>query len=478
MSAATSFSLREWFRTEVEDWLGLAPTSVSPQPVHVLNGLLYHALELPSQAAAATELLATRAGGWAVEPEQLSKPGALTLPTRPLDLQATRNSLHGVVAADRAVFRSAASFQVAHLGVVTSDPTHARLGSMAARLLLAEPAGRRAMEALAARLSQPHNNPVWLIEDALAGGCPGYALRTASPVPWTQGSPAARDLAGELAATLRRAARLAVVDPDPLLGLRSLALLASWSGLVAFAQAPRLHAGEPKLALICEAGPVGEWLTVRDAAAGSLAALHGSWERWLAERLAARARREIASGDDADVAALALLSETEVFGLSGGATEVKSQLPRIYSLWREDDAEPAQAAGQALADALLAGMGDKPRKWFGAVGRHCGFVGPRGGNISRLRVELSLLPSLVLAGLADDDGPTVAFLDWLDRLADRYGLVLGPHRLAVSAVPRPSEEELESNARALADALVALGAAHRYSDGVTEIINPLYEGSK
>ena len=40
-------------------------------------------------------------------------------------------------------------------------------------------------------------------------------------------------------------------------------------------------------------------------------------------------------------------------------------------------------------------------------------------------------------------------------------------------VPRASEEELERNASDLAALLASLGLARRYSDGVTEVLNPL-----
>ena len=117
-------------------------------------------------------------------------------------------------------------------------------------------------------------------------------------------------------------------------------------------------------------------------------------------------------------------------------------------------------------------MGNKARDWFAAVGRHCGFVGPRRGHPARLRVEVSLVPALVLAGIEDEDGPVVPFRVWAERLAAKFGVVFGPHALARKMVNRAAENELEANQHALEDLLTSLGLARRFSDGVTEILNP------
>jgi hypothetical protein len=116
-------------------------------------------------------------------------------------------------------------------------------------------------------------------------------------------------------------------------------------------------------------------------------------------------------------------------------------------------------------------MGNKPQRWFDAVGRHCGFVGPRRGQPPRFRAEVSLLPTLVLAGLSDDDPPAVPMAVWLDRLVERFGLVFGPHPLARSMPDRAPEDDLERNRDLLSALMSAVGLARRYNDGVTEVLN-------
>jgi hypothetical protein len=84
-----------------------------------------------------------------------------------------------------------------------------------------------------------------------------------------------------------------------------------------------------------------------------------------------------------------------------------------------------------------------------------------------------LVPTLVLAGIDDNDGQVVAYSDWAERMADRFGMVFGPHSLSRQMSPRAAENELEANEEDLANLLASLGLARAYSDGVTEILNPL-----
>jgi hypothetical protein len=67
----------------------------------------------------------------------------------------------------------------------------------------------------------------------------------------------------------------------------------------------------------------------------------------------------------------------------------------------------------------------------------------------------------------------VPFSEWQDRLAARFGVYFGPHAATRRMVPRASEEDLELNVVSLATLLSSLGLARRYSDGVTEVLNPL-----
>jgi hypothetical protein len=116
-------------------------------------------------------------------------------------------------------------------------------------------------------------------------------------------------------------------------------------------------------------------------------------------------------------------------------------------------------------------MGNKPQKWFDAVGRHCGFVGPRRGHPARFRCEVPFLPTLVLAGISESDDPTITMSQWLDRLISRFGVTFGPHPAARVMADRAPEEELEKNRDLLSQLLASVGLARRYSDGVTEVLN-------
>lgn len=466
--------LQDWFNSAVEDFLSIAPTSVSPQPVHVLNGFFHHALTGRRLARTATDAVATRGGKWAKSAEELRE-RPVSFPHSDHDLARVRRALAGLIATDRAVFVGKASFQLAHLGLVTSDTTHFRLGALAAKLALGPGAAGEELAGVVARLREPQPNPHWAVEAVLSepGVADGVEVKPdVVDGSWVFGQSHAA-LARELGGLLRRALTLLAGDADSLVSLQTLAAAATWSGLVAYAQVPALAVRGEFVPLLCEAGAPGELPSLRASSANALNVVHSSFEEWLRVRLRDEVEGRFGSQQPTAEEAHTYLGECKPYTLAGGSGKLHERLPSIFDLWNRDGRSAQEAMANALQDGLIAGMGDKPRKWFSAVGRHCGLVGPRRGYPARLRVEVALVPTLVLAGIADDDGESVAFADWLARLADRFGVFFGPHAVCRRMVPRASEEELEHNASDLASLLASLGLARRYSDGVTEVLNPL-----
>jgi hypothetical protein len=190
----------------------------------------------------------------------------------------------------------------------------------------------------------------------------------------------------------------------------------------------------------------------------------------LAQKFAATVTELYDGAEPTDAELGEFLRECKLYSLSGGSLTTKEQSPGIYASWREHHS-PFTAAGYTLEDMLAASMGNKPQKWFDAVGRHCGFIGPRRGHPARFRSEVSLLPTLILAGVSDTDGPSLTMAQWLERLISRFGVVFGPHPAARSMPDRAPEEDLERNRELLSQTLASVGLARRYSDGVTEILN-------
>jgi len=466
--------LRSWFDEHVHDALGVGVLSTSPQPVHVVNGLLRHAVGDPRAAGAAVAAVASAPGGLAYPPEHVRARADGTLPGDDADLAAARAALRGLLAADGAVFRRYASFQIAHPALITNDPTDLSLGELAARLALEHGRARGALTRFAARLADPQPNPHWAAQAALADVAAQPAPPPAAPAAdgWWADTNEGRPLARELGGLLRRAADLAAADTDALLAVHTLAQSATWAGLISYAQAPTLLGGGTLRPLLCQVAPPGALPTVRAASAQALSDVHAAFRRWVTSMLVSEVEVRFAGREPSRAALRSFLSGTIAFRETRDARNVQEQVLALYEQWRETTQSTAQAAAFALYDTLAAGLANKPQKWFAAVGRHCGFVGPRRGGGARLRVEQGLLPTLVLAGISANDGETVPFARWSRRLADRFGVLVGPDARTRAMHPRASEDELAANARALTDALAALGLARRYSDAVTDVLNP------
>jgi hypothetical protein len=478
LTIAAPIDLNEWFNDDITKYLAILPTSNSPKPVHVLNGFFHNCLTGQRAPRVAVDLIATtdkNPGGWAVPNSQLVEKSKLKLPKDDIKLDRARRSVRSLIASDGAAFFANASFQVAHLGLVTSDRTHFRLGELAARLAFLGSETPDLLRQLIARLKESQPNPYWALEKLLSDDAAVAALdvKDAPVGQWWASDANGSTLATDLSDFLVRSIRLSVVSRDSLLGLQTLAYSATFAGLLAFAQYPGLavNGGSPAT-LLCEAGDPGALQTVRAASAESLNRVDQRFREYLYAELKtelnSRFQGDIPDGD----AAVAYIQDCKQKKLSGGREINADKLRDLYMSWRVDS-EPDVAIARTLEEALASATGNKPRDWFSAVGRHCGLVGPRRGPLPRLRVEVALAPSLVLAGIDESDGRVVPMSVWSKRLADRFGLVFGPGDRAREMPQRAAEEELEENQNFLARLLSSLGLARRYSDGVTEVLNPL-----
>jgi hypothetical protein len=476
MPLPAPLDLKAWFDADVESYLGIAPTSVSPQPVHVLNGFFHSSLTGRRAWRTAADLVAPRHGQFKLSASELRERTTIGLPASDHELARVRRAADGLIRTDRAVFAGNASFQLAHLGLVSSDTTHFKLGSLASRLALDSAGARDELQGLMHRLAQPQTNPHWAIQAVLAepGVADDWEIEAPATVDWWGTDPACAQLARDLGDVLRRALTLAGGTADSLLGLQTLAVTATWCGLVSFAQVPSLLLGRGPLPLLVEAGVPGALPTLRDSSARAFETVLQRFWAWLAERLVVGVR-DVFDGRAPSVEdAHAFLRECRPYALSGGSRKSQERTPEIFDLWMKHDDDTFRALGLALQDGLIASMGDKPQKWFSAVGRHCGFAGPRRGHPARFRVEVAFAPALVLAGMSDDDGCSVPLAEWRQRLVSRFGIHFGADAVARAMVPRASEEDLEANVTSLAQLLSSLGLARRYSDGVTEVLNPLH----
>ena len=466
--------LGDWFSNSVEPYLGFQPTSTSPQPVHVLNGFMHARLTGRRSIRAASTLVATKDGRWARSEAEARTVSPAALPQDSRELDALRVALAGLIAADGAVFMgNIASFQLASTVLVSSDRTHLGIGSLGAHLLSRASGGDESFARLVTRLRETQRNPFWALEELLRGTDEEFEPRPPeTPVPGWMSHPACAPLADSLAGLIQRSVDLAAEGSDSLLGLQLLATSLTWTALVVYAQVPSLVIGRGKNALLCEGGEPGALPGVRSASASVVTGLTGAFEAWMTERLREEVNRRYPQTPVLDDEAKLLLEATAPYRLSGGVARTQERLLAVYDVWRDHEEAPA-ALAHTLCDYLSAGLGNRPAKWFSAVGRHCGFVGPRRGRTARLRMEVNLAPALVIAAVDDSDASTVPFKVVLERLGDRYGVVFGPSALTGRIVQKPPEEELQRNVVNAAATLTQLGLARRYSDRVTEMLNPL-----
>ncbi|OLT19925.1 hypothetical protein BJF78_10190 [Pseudonocardia sp. CNS-139] len=164
---------------------------------------------------------------------------------------------------------------------------------------------------------------------------------------------------------------------------------------------------------------------MRESSSESLTAVHLAFEQWLAHELRIFVNKEF-DGDPDDAQAKYFLNTCEPYSLSGGSQAVLSHAAQVYDGYLRSEEDRASALANTLRDLLVAGMGNKHRSWFHAVGRHCGFIGPRRGRLPRLRAETALLPALVLGGMPDEPVESLLMSDWLLNLEDRFGVAVGP----------------------------------------------------
>lgn len=475
MRSIQGLDLKKWFEADVRRALGPNPTSTSPQPVHVLNGFFHAATTGRRMTRTATDLVASRNGIWQISQEALraKTEGRLELPTNDEELDALRHALDAMTATDGAVFLQNASFQVAHVGLTSTDTVHFGLGSLAAQLVLHGGHGRRLLAETLARLHEAQPNPHWGVQRALideSTSATWTVVDDPEPPPRWATEPATQGLATNLASLLVRCLDLSAGTADSLLALQVLANACTWVGLMAYSQVPTLAAQQKVKPLLIETSRPGDYPTVREASVTALTDLHLQFEAWLADALERTLRGyEIESMTDAE--ARYFLNTTDPYSLSGGAKDARDNITSAFLSYRRDE-DVIPSLARALRDLLVSGMGNKHRSWYHAVGRHCGFVGPRRGKAPRLRAEVSLLPTLVLAGMPDERTPAVLMQDWLTNLEERFGLAVGPGSIARGLDPLPAESELEANQRDLSTLLQSVGLARRYSDGVTEVFDP------
>ena len=125
---------------------------------------------------------------------------------------------------------------------------------------------------------------------------------------------------------------------------------------------------------------------------------------------------------------------------------------------------------EALTDLLLR---DFRKNFLGAhrkLAKSVGFVAPRKGPGARFVLSDNLLKALTLANVSSDSGMT--YDEFLARLHERYGLVVGPIEAREAGLlerRRINVEYYDRNRTALLDKMKHSGLAVEYSDATAVI---------
>jgi len=471
---AAPLDLKAWFAENVRGLVQVNPVSTSSQPVHALGSFVAKVTEIggpPRRLVDIANLTARKEGLWAVSDVDVRALSKISLPDSDSELDQLRHALAGLLAADRAVYKAPFSFQLAHVGLANRDLTDGGLSDLSVSLLLSADDGPERLKRMVDRLFERQRNPHWAISSLLVPTEREH-VTVADPRPapaWTT-TPGCETFAADCRTLLTRAVDLVSGGHDTLLGLRVLATTVTWLGLAVYAQVPSFTTAGALSLMVIEAGEPGQLPGLRDASAASRRALNGVWDNWLAALLTKTVEDRFGGKPPQDATMRRFLRDCQPYAISGGSSFKEAQIDGIYETWHSNH-DTFNAAGHTLRDILSASMGNKPQRWFDAVGRHSGFVGPRRGHPPRFRAEVSLLPTLVLAGLSNDDPPAIPMSVWLDRLVKRFGLVFGPDAQARAMPDRAPEEDLVRNRDLLSSLMAAVGLARRYNDGVTEVLN-------
>lgn len=158
----------------------------------------------------------------------------------------------------------------------------------------------------------------------------------------------------------------------------------------------------------------------------------------------------------------------------------------LYHTYRDGGTEPPDALARAMAEDGIDREREAPIGSLIELGRRAGFLAPwsnqgRGGKLrKRYTATAEFLETLVAATVEPDD--PVEFPDFLDRLRDYFGVVVGrPEDDAIirhtnlrddefwPAIVSINEEDLRRNVEEFGERLVESGYAKAYADGRTMV---------
>lgn len=474
--------------------LGFQPLNYSIKPVHVANGLA-RALTLRSYG---TDALARTLRRYVVKQklgveqerhpnsEILDRYGDAFEPLRGSSLNHQRLSRLralslDVIGADGAVFdqEDMSSYTLTNERFVTKDPSDRHSGLFLARLLRAEHDGRHDAADLLLTLLKSENDawttlalPLLKFGAVREQRIDGDAAKRAALADHLFSATVGR-LDSPTLAVLResydRLARFEGKAGSKLNSLRRLVLFGCFAlHVYAISRWRERNPARPRPPILFDMFD-GSVKTIRDSSRAGLRAAGDAIEFLILDCF----KEEIEAVGTTQEQLLGVLDEID-------ADESIGTDFRTYSA---GDREPVDALARAIVDAAFSKAREHPIGSFIELGRRAGFLSPwansgRGGKLQKRYTATAEFLEILVAATVDPDDP-LEFPEFLDRLKDDFGIVLGRpqdtplvrrNNLASEQFGPPTsinEEDLRRNVSALRHLLVEIGYGKNYADGRT-----------
>ena len=491
----TAIGTRDLLLSVYDEEFGFRLTNFSIKPVHVANGLARALANRTYDTTAVTRFVRryVRNQTLGVDEERYPNAGVIadyaaafvTKGYAPDDLRVTRlrSLAYDALAADSAVFPTHQSYTLSNEHFVTGDTSDVRMGLFLARLMTAEPTRRTEAAEYIRELLQSESDP-WttLALPMLAFG----SAREEVPSDEIAGRIAKADhlfeaADGQLASSILRylrdaydrLARFERQSGSKLNSLRRLMLFGCFvlyvHGVARWSEREG-HAPRPPILLDLFDGTL---VSIADASRATLRAAGDAIDGVIRSRFHEHVVAEYGTTGKQIDAAL----------LESGLGDVVEARYRTYCAGGTD---PANALARAMADDAIDREGEAPIGSLIELGRRAGFLAPwsnqgRGGKLrKRYTATAEFLETLVAATVEPTE--PVEFPEFLDRLRDHFGVVVGRPEDDViirrtnlrddefwPAIVSINEEDLRSNVEEFRELLVESGYAKAYADGRTMV---------
>ena len=488
-------NISEILNAVYDEDVGWRPASGAIKPVHVANGLARALQELYYDATGLNRFLVWWRQGGRVDEDRTydallrdDRAGIFrALAHSPKEFERARRYALGLLGADKAVFPSAehCSFSLTSGRMATRDNNDRGLGDFAAHLLDRRDGsaslGRVVAESLEAAAPQdPVSALVWPL---LSAEGKAYARRA--------------DRAGRalkqrhnkevLAALSAAASDLATHERAQGNRLRTLQRAVHFVCVATHAHAQALAAGgdlaKRPPALIAMSGRRRSEIALTSER--SLDNIYDRLESWLADRLADRIERGSPLAGEEGLGRIERVDGRSIRPLLGRISAPAANADEVVDARMADfqaarEAMPNDRPARILAHALVASYAREakggPKPFLQGLGRKAGLLYPHFAGRAphkRVRPNVPILDMLVRACVPA--GETVALDEFLARLWDRFGLMVGGRRgedwddasVLADAGLTVDTEYLVQNTEEFVEELVAIGLARRYPDHVT-----------